>query len=66
MFQYSCFLALPVAILVCRSLVVLFLALCHAYTQFGATFVPVQVKRDESHSFAFDSANQSIELAAMQ
>ena len=66
MFKYSCFLSLPIAIFVGRSFVVLLLALCHADTQFGATFMPVQVQWDERHSFALDGANQSIEFLAVQ
>ena len=66
MFEYSCLLTLPVAVFVSCSLVVLFLALCHAYAQFGATFVPVQIERHQRHSLALDSANQSIEFLSVQ
>ena len=66
MFKYSCLLPLPIAIFVGRSFVVLFLALCHADTQLGATFVPMQVEWDERHSFALDSAYQSIQFLAVQ
>jgi len=66
MFKYSCLLSLPIAIFVGRPFIVLLLALCHADTQLGATFVPMQIERDERHSFALDSANQSIELLAVQ
>jgi len=66
MFEYTCFLALPVPVFVACSFVVLFLALCHADAQLGATFVPMQVEWNEGHSFTLDGANQSIQLLPVQ
>lgn len=66
MFEYSCFLTLPVPVFVGCSFVVLFLALRHADAQLGATFVPVQVEWNEGHSFTVDGANQSVQLLPMQ
>ena len=66
MFEYTCFLTLPVPVFVARSFVVLFLAFCHADAQLGATFVPMQVEWNEGHSFTLDGANQSIQLLPVQ
>ena len=66
MFEYSGFLTLPVPVFVGCSFVVLFLALCNADAQLGATFVPMQVEWHECHSFALDGANQSIQLLTVQ
>ena len=66
MFEYTFFLTLPVAVFVSCAFVVLFLALCHADVQLGATFVPMQVEWHESHSFALDRANQSVQLLPVQ
>ena len=66
MFEYSFFLALPVAVLAIRTFVVLLLALAEPDAQLRSTLVPVQVEGHERVAFALDGAGQAVEFVAVQ
>src|SRR6185369_14506202 len=65
-FHQAGLLALPVAILFGGALVVFLLALRQADAQFGAAVLPVHLQRHERVAAALDSADQPIELGAVQ
>ena len=65
-FKNTSLLALPVAILVCGSLVVLLLAFGETHFELGATLVPVQVERYQCKSLALNGADQPVEFLTVQ
>src|SRR5579863_8415695 len=58
--------ALPVAFLLGRALVVLLLALGEADLQLGAAVLPVQLQRHDGVSAPLGGADQAVELAPVQ
>src|SRR5437763_17075372 len=61
--QQACLVALPVALLLHRALVVLLIALGEPHLQFGAAVIPVQLQRNESVAAPFHHSDQSLQLA---
>src|SRR5256885_7635123 len=62
--QQACLVALPVALLLHRALVVLLLALGEPDLHFGAAVLPVQLQRHDRVAAPLHRAEQSLQLAA--